>query len=167
MTNTVTIRKAGADDAGIILGLIRELAEFEKLSHEVVGTQEQLAAHLAGGKAHALIADVDGAVAAFALYFYNYSTFLTRPGLYLEDLYVRPEYRSHGLGKTLLKELAAIAVEEGCGRFEWWVLNWNEPAINFYKKIGARAMDEWTVFRVDGDQLPALAQADTKATKAA
>lgn len=152
---SLNIRPAVIADVPEILALINELAVYEKLAHEVVATEELLAENLFGAspKAFAVMAERDGKVAGFALCFYNFSTFLGRPGIYLEDLYVRPEFRSQGIGKSLLKHIAARAVAEGCGRFEWWVLDWNEPAINVYKNIGARPMDEWTVFRLDGQAL--------------
>jgi len=158
MTNIV-IRKGEPADTKLILDFIRELAVYEKLEHMVVATVQDLEKHLFGDspKAKVLLAEEDGKPLGFALYFYNFSTFLGRPGIYLEDLFVRPEARGVGVGKLLLQKLAQIAVEENCGRFEWWVLDWNEPAINFYKRVGARAMDEWTVYRVDGDNLKNLA----------
>jgi GNAT superfamily N-acetyltransferase len=142
--------------------LIVELAEYERLAHQVVATEEDLRRTLFGGRAYAevLIARVGGDVAGFALFFHNYSTFLGRPGLYLEDLYVRPAFRGVGLGRALLARLARIAVERDCGRLEWWVLDWNEAAIGFYRKLGARAMDDWTVFRLDDEALRALADSD-------
>ncbi|MDB5101907.1 MAG: family N-acetyltransferase [Cyanobacteria bacterium RYN_339] len=141
------------------MALIRDLADYEKLAHEVVGDEGMLAAHLFGDRpaAHVLIGVVDGEVAGFALYFTSYSTFLTRPGIYLEDLFVRPDRRGSGLGKALLAKLAAICVERGYGRLEWSVLDWNEPAIKFYEAMGARPMDGWTVNRVTGEALVALA----------
>ncbi len=162
MDNTpegLEIRPATPDDTGLILTLIRELAEYEKLAHEVVATEEALRASLFSPRPHAevRIAELSGEPVGFALFFHNYSTFLARPGLYLEDLYVRPEARGQGVGRALLGELAHIAVDRGCGRFEWWVLDWNESAIRFYESLGAEAMDEWTVFRVTGDALRSLA----------
>jgi len=152
------IRFAEADDVPTILEFVKELAEYEKLSHQVVGDEDQLRATLFGERpaAEVVIAELGGAPAGFALFFHNYSTFLARPGLYLEDLYVRPQMRGKGIGKRLLCRLAEIAVERGCGRFEWSVLDWNEPAIRFYEKLGARAMDGWTIFRVTGDALDRL-----------
>jgi len=156
------IRFACEDDAGVILNFINALAEYEKLAHEVQADEDSLRRSLFGDQpaAEVLIAELDGEPAGFALFFHNYSTFLAKPGLYLEDLFVKPEIRGHGIGRKLLARLAAIAVERGCGRFEWWVLNWNEPAIEFYKKIGAQSMDEWTVFRMTGDVLEDLAAED-------
>ena len=152
------IRFAEADDVPMILEFIKELAEYEKLSHQVVGDEEQLRTTLFGERpaAEVVIAELGGAPAGFALFFHNYSTFLARPGLYLEDLYVRPQMRGKGIGKRLLCRLAEIAVERGCGRFEWSVLDWKKPAIRFYEKLGARAMDGWTIFRVTGDALDRL-----------
>ncbi len=155
----LSIRRAVVDDVPLILALIRELAEYEKLAHEVVATEDGLRASLFGERPYAetLIAEQDGQPAGFALFFHNYSTFLGQTGLYLEDLYVRPEFRGRGIGLALLRELAALALERGCGRLEWWVLDWNEPAIEFYRKLGAQPMDDWTVYRLSGDALRALA----------
>lgn len=155
----IAIRPAGPADAGLILAFIRELGEYERLSHEVVADEAGLAAQLFGERprAEVLIAEVDGAAAGFALFFHNFSTFLGKPGLYLEDLFVRPTFRGHGLGKRLMVRLARIAVERDCGRFEWSVLDWNTPAIDFYRSLGATGMDEWTVQRVSGDALRVLA----------
>lgn len=157
---TIEIRTAGANDVSTILGFIKELADYEKLSHQVVADEQQLSATLFGERpsAEVIIAETDGAPAGFALFFHNYSTFLARPGLYLEDLYVKPELRGHGIGKKLLCRLAEIAMERGCGRFEWSVLDWNEPAIRFYENLGAESMDGWTVFRVTGEALADLAR---------
>lgn len=154
------IRPATEEDVPLLLELIRELAEYEKLSHEVVADEEILRRNLFGDGhrgAEAVIAMADGEPTGFALFFHNFSTFLGRPGIYLEDLYVRPEYRSAGVGRALLAHLARLAVERGCGRLEWWVLDWNEPAIGFYEKLGAEAMDDWTVYRVAGEALERLA----------
>ncbi len=155
----IAIRPAVPADAGLILAFIRELGEYERLSHEVVADEGGLAAQLFGERprAEVLIAEVDGAAAGFALFFHNFSTFVGKPGLYLEDLFVRPAFRGHGLGKRLMVRLARIAVERDCGRFEWSVLDWNTPAIDFYRSLGATGMDEWTVQRVSGDALRALA----------
>lgn len=157
---SITFRPATPDDTPLILQFIRDLAEYERLSHEVEATEDRLQATLFGERrvAEAIFAEVDGVAAGFALFFHNYSTFLAKPGLYLEDLFVKPEYRGLGVGKALLKELARIAVERGCGRFEWWVLDWNEPSIEFYKRQGAIAQDEWTVYRVTGEALTKLAE---------
>jgi GNAT superfamily N-acetyltransferase len=155
----VRVRMAEEDDTPMILDFIRQLAVYEKLEHEVVADEQRLRATLFGDRSFAevIIAEHAGEPAGFALFFHNYSTFLARPGLYLEDLFVRPELRGRGIGKLLLQTLARIAVDRGCGRFEWWVLDWNEPAIRFYRRLGAQSMDEWTVFRVTGDALTDLA----------
>lgn len=149
------IRQATPEDIPTICGLIRDLAEYERLLHEVVCDAGRVREHLFGPKpfAEVLLAEDAGAVVGFALFFHNYSTFLGRPGIYLEDLFVRPEYRGKGHGKALLVALAKLAVERGCGRLEWAVLDWNEPAIQFYKALGARPMDEWTVYRLTGESL--------------
>jgi GNAT superfamily N-acetyltransferase len=155
----VTIRPATPADVPLILRFIRELAEYERLAHEVVATEDGLRDTLFGARPYAevVIAEEGGEPAGFALFFHNYSTFLGRPGIYLEDLYVRPELRGKGTGRALLAHLARLAVERGCGRLEWWVLDWNEPAIRFYRALGAQPMDDWTVFRVTGDALKRLA----------
>ena len=152
-----TIRSATAVDVPLILAFIRDLATYEKLLHEVVATEDTLRRTLFGDPpaAHVVIAEVDGRPAGFALYFFNYSTFLSKPGLYLEDLFVKPEFRGHGTGKALLLHLAKIANARGCGRMEWSVLDWNEPAKGFYCKLGAVPLDDWRVMRLTG---PALAQ---------
>jgi len=156
----LNIRPGVASDVPVILSLVRELAEYEKLAHEVAATEADFAFSLFGPapRAHALILEAEGAIAGFALYFYNFSTFLGRPGLYIEDVFVRPEFRRHGFGRAVFKYLAQKAVEENCGRMEWWVLNWNEPAIRFYRSLGAVPMDEWTVQRLTGDALRACAE---------
>ncbi len=158
MDNTV-IRKGKIDDCALILNFIRQLGEYEKLSHEVVATVEQLQQTLFGDKPYAevVIAEYDNEPAGFALYFYNYSTFLAKPGLYLEDLFVNPDARGKKIGKSLLVHLAKIAIENDCGRFEWSVLDWNQPAIDFYRSIGAVGMEGWTGQRVDGEALALLA----------
>ncbi len=152
-----SIRTATAADVPLILEFIRGLASYEKLSHEVVATEAALRATLFGSPpaAHVVIAEVNGQPAGFALYFFNYSTFLARSGLYLEDLFVKPEFRGAGTGKALLLHLAKIANARGCGRMEWTVLDWNEPAIKFYDSLGARRMNEWKICRLTG---PALTQ---------
>jgi len=143
----------------IILALIKELAEYETLSHAVVATEEILRKSIFERRAAEVVIGYAGdAPAGLALFFPNYSTFLGKPGIYLEDLFVLPEWRGHGFGRELLAHLATLAVERGCGRLEWVVLNWNEPAIRFYEKLGAKSMDEWTTFRVTGDALHALAR---------
>jgi GNAT superfamily N-acetyltransferase len=153
------IREANEGDVPLILSLIRELAEYEKLSDEVVATEDGLRDSLFGERRYAevLIAEHDGAPAGFALFFHNFSTFLGKPGIYLEDLYVKPAFRGSGIGKKLLVHLASLAKRRGCGRLEWWVLDWNEPSIGFYKKLGAVPMDDWTVYRVSGSALEDLA----------
>lgn len=153
------IRAAEPADVADIHRLVLELADYEKLTHEVTGTPADLLRHLFDPQpfAHALMAHVDGEIAGFALYFPTYSTFLCRPGLYLEDLYVRLEFRRRGIGRALLVELARRAVAMGCGRLEWAVLDWNAPSIEFYKGLGARPQDEWTTFRLTGDALTRLA----------
>jgi GNAT superfamily N-acetyltransferase len=158
-TARVAIRDATEPDVSLILSLIHELAEYERLRHEVVATEATLRAALFGNapRARALLAHAASEPVGFALYFYNFSTFLGRAGLYLEDLYVRPAWRQRGVGRRLLGALAEVAVREGCGRMEWSVLDWNEPAIRFYRSIGARPMDEWTVYRLTGDALSRLA----------
>ena len=155
----MTIRPATEADLGTIEELIRALAAYERMSDEVVMDARLLRQGLFGDRPYAevLIAEVDGEAAGFALFFHNFSTFLGRPGIYLEDLFVKPEHRAMGLGKALLKRLAEIAVERDCGRVEWAVLDWNEPAIGFYKKLGARPNEEWTVFRLAGESLRNLA----------
>ncbi len=155
---SISIRPASAADLPLIAQLIRDLAEYERLAHEVRFDDEVLAAKLFGPRPYAevVIGEIDGAAQGFALFFHNFSTFEGRPGIYLEDLFVRPDARGSGLGKALLSHLAALAVERDCARLEWSVLDWNEPAIGFYKKLGARLMDEWTVMRVDGDALTQL-----------
>jgi len=149
------IRPARPEDVPTIASFVRELAEYERLSKEVTLKEEDLKEHLFGERRYAevLIAEEDGAAVGFALFMHNYSTFLARPGIYLEDLFVRPAHRGKGYGRALLQELARIALERGCGRFEWAVLDWNAPAIEFYKSLGATMMGDWTVFRVAGDAL--------------
>jgi GNAT superfamily N-acetyltransferase len=151
----LSIAPVGRHELGELVKLIRELAEFEKLLEQVVATEGSLEAALFCDRpvAQAILARVHGEIVGFALFFHNFSTFLGRPGLYLEDLYVRPQYRGKGYGDALLRHLARVAVERGCGRMEWSVLNWNQRAIDFYRKMGARPMNEWTVFRLDGDSL--------------
>lgn len=156
------IRAATEDDVPLILSLVKELAEYERLSHQVVATEEVLRDSLFGERrtAEVLIGHHGGEPAGFALFFHNFSTFLGRPGIYLEDLYVRPRYRGMGYGKALLARLAELARERGCGRLEWWVLDWNEPAIRFYKALGAVPMEDWTVYRLAGESLDELATRD-------
>ena len=156
----VKLRFARTADAALVLAFIRELADYEQLPHEVMADAETLAESLFGETpaAEVVIAEVEGMPAGFALFFHNYSTFLGRRGLYLEDLFVRPAYRGKGLGRVLMAFLAKLAVERDCGRFEWAVLDWNKPAIDFYRSLGARGMDEWTGQRVTGPALHALAE---------
>jgi len=156
------VRTASAEDVPLILTLIKELAEYERLSHEVVATEDSLKTWLFGERpvAEALVAEHGKEAAGFALFFHNFSTFLGKPGIYLEDVYVRPEYRGRGIGKALLARLAKLAKERGCGRLEWSVLDWNEPSIRFYESLGAVALDDWTVYRVTGDALDRLARPD-------
>lgn len=155
-----TLRLAEPRDVPAIVGLIRELAEFEHLAHVVQATPELLHPHLFGERpaAEAMVAEVDGAVVAFALYFTNFSTFLARPGLYLEDLFVQPGHRGSGIGQALLEQLGALAVQRGCGRFEWSVLDWNENAIGFYRRMGATVMPDWRICRISGDALQRFAR---------
>lgn len=155
-----SLRPATVADVPLILDLICGLADYEKLAHEVVATEDSLRHTLFGSPpaaAHVVIAEVNGQPAGFALYFFNYSTFLAQPGLYLEDLFVRPPFRKQGLGRRLLAHLARIAVDRGCGRMEWAVLDWNEQALRVYRAIGATPMDEWTVQRLTGQALIDLA----------
>jgi GNAT superfamily N-acetyltransferase len=155
------IREATPADVPFIAELIRALADYEKLAHEVVLDEDALRSHLFGERSYAevALAEDDGDVVGFALFFHNYSTFLGKPGIYLEDLFVRPEHRGGGHGKALLAHVAKLAVQRGCGRLEWSVLDWNEPSIAFYRSVGARPRDEWTVYRLDGEALRALATA--------
>lgn len=154
---SLEIRPATPADVPLVFQFIREIADYEKLAHEVVGDEALLAKALfpASGApaAHCVLAHWDGAPAGFALYFFNFSTFLTRRGLHLEDLFVRPALRGRGIGRALLLHLARIANAEGCGRMEWTVLDWNKPAIDFYRSLGSVPMDEWTVHRLSGEAL--------------
>ena len=154
------IRSARPGDEAVILAFIRELAEYEKLLDSVVATEESVRDALFGADRRVFcdIAEADGKPAGFALWFYNYSTFLARHGIYLEDLFVRPQFRGRGIGKALLSNLAARAVTEGCGRLEWSVLDWNAPSIAFYQSLGARAAEGWQVYRLQGEALRKLAQ---------
>ena len=158
---TFIIRPATRADLPLIAQFIRDLAEYEKLVHEVRFDEATLAGHLFGSRpmAEVVIGEVGGEPQGFALFFHNFSTFEGRPGLYLEDLFVRPAARGSGLGRALLAHLAALAVERGCARLEWSVLDWNAPAIGFYEKLGARAMSDWTIMRVDGQALAHLGKA--------
>ena len=154
----IKIRNAEEKDIPLILSFIRMLAEYEKLSNEVSATEEILKESLFGKNPYAkvLLAEFSDEPAGIAIYFYNFSTFLGKPGLYLEDVFVKPHLRGYGIGKALLLHLARIAKENNCGRFEWSVLDWNEPAINFYKKLGAVPMEDWTIFRLTGKTLDEL-----------
>ena len=155
----LTFRKAEETDCGLILRFIRALAAYEKMLDEVVATEDLLRDWLFRKRsAEVLFACEDGKEVGFALFFHNFSTFVGRAGLYLEDLYVLPEYRGNGYGKALLKQLASIAVERGCGRMEWVCLDWNRPSIDFYRSLGAQAMDEWTIYRLAGESLTNLAE---------
>ncbi len=158
MSDECTLRAAETGDEMLLLQLIRELAVYERLQHEVIADESLLSAALFGPEptAHAIIAEYKDEPAGFALYFFNFSTFLGRPGLYLEDLFVREHLRGHGIGKSLLLYLAGLAHQRGCGRMEWSVLDWNQPAIDFYRSLGAVPMDEWTVFRLDREGLEGL-----------
>ena len=154
------IRPAEADDIPVLLDLIRGLAEYERLLNQMEADEEALRAALFGERryAEAIIGEVDGEPVGFALYFHSYSTFLGKPGLYLEDLFVKPEHRGAGFGGALLHYVGGVAVERGCGRLEWAVLNWNESAIGFYQKLGAAPLDDWTTYRITGEALQKLAQ---------
>jgi GNAT superfamily N-acetyltransferase len=154
------IRPASAADTPTIAALIRALAEYERLSHQVVLDEDRLRMHLFGPRpfAEVLLAEEANEVVGFALFFHNFSTFLGQPGIYLEDLFVRPEHRGHGHGKALLTALARLAVERGCGRLEWAVLDWNEPSLRFYRSLGAVPLDDWTLYRLSGDALQTVAR---------
>ena len=155
----LSFRYADERDCGLILHFIRELASYEKMLDEVAATPELLREWIfEKKKAEVIFACVDGREIGFALFFHNFSTFLGRAGLYLEDLFVLPEFRGRGYGKAILKRLARIAVERGCGRLEWWCLDWNRPSIDFDRSLGARPMDEWTVYRLTGETLQNLAR---------
>lgn len=159
MSDVFEIRPAKVDDVPLILSFIKQLAAYEKLAHEVVASEDVLRETLFGEKPHAevVIGYLDHEPVSFALFFHNFSTFLGRPGIYLEDLFVKPEARGKGIGQKMLAYLAHLAKQRKCGRLEWWVLDWNEDAIGFYKRIGAVAMDEWTVYRVTNQALDTLA----------
>jgi GNAT superfamily N-acetyltransferase len=158
----IGIRPASEEDVPLILSFIKELAEYERLSHEVSATEELLRFHLFGERreAEVVIGQHADEPAGFALFFHNFSTFLGRPGIYLEDLYVKPAFRGNGIGRAMLVYLAGLAKERDCGRLEWSVLDWNEPAIGLYRGIGAVPMDDWTVYRVAGEALQKLAAND-------
>ena len=152
-------RNAQRNDVGLILQFIRELADYEKMLSEVVADEATLEEWIFDKQKSEVIFALEGEKAVgFALYFHNFSTFLGRAGIYLEDLYVKPEYRGKGYGKAILKKLASIAVERGCGRLEWWCLDWNKPSIDFYRSLGAEPMDDWTVYRIAGETLTNLAE---------
>jgi len=157
--HSISIRTATIEDAHLILNFVKELALYEKAPHEVKASSRDYETSLFAENsfAHALICENHGVPIGYAVYFFNYSTWQGKPGLYLEDLYISPEYRSLGAGKTLLKYLAQIALEKGCGRFEWSVLDWNKPAIDFYESIGARAQEEWVRYRLEGQSLNSFA----------
>lgn len=158
MTERLDFRYAKREDAGLILQFIKELADYEKMLDEVVADEEMLEEWIFDKqKAEVIFAVADGREVGFALFFHNFSTFLGRAGIYLEDLYVNPECRGKGYGKAILKKLAAIAVERGCGRLEWWCLDWNKSSIDFYLSLGAEPMSDWTVYRIAGDTLTSLA----------
>ena len=156
----IEIRDATATDCELILGFVRELARYEKAEHEVKASVADIKESIFGpdSTTHALICSIDGTAIGFAVYFYNYSTWLGKNGLYLEDLYVSPQHRKAGAGKALLKHLASIALANNCGRFEWSVLDWNEPPIRFYQSLGARAQDEWVAYRLQGEEIEKLAR---------
>ena len=159
MENKLTFRNAERTDTGLILQFIKELADYEKMLDEVVADEATLEAWIFDKqKAEVIFAMEDGKEVGFALFFHNFSTFLGRAGIYLEDLYVKPECRGKGYGKAILKKLASIAVERGCGRLEWWCLDWNKPSIDFYLSLGAEPMTDWTVYRIAGDTLKQLAE---------
>lgn len=158
MNSKLTFRNAERKDTALILQFIRELADYEKMLDEVVADEATLEEWIfERQKAEVIFAVEEGTEVGFALFFHNFSTFLGRAGIYLEDLYVRPECRGRGYGKAILKKLASIAVERGCGRLEWWCLDWNKPSIDFYLSLGAEPMSDWTVYRIAGDTLKQLA----------
>ena len=158
MSEKFTFRYAKRDDISLILQFIKDLAAYEKMINEVVADEKTLEEWVFDKqKAEVIFAVVDDEEIGFALFFHNFSTFLGRAGIYLEDLFVKPEYRGKGYGKAILKKLAVIAVERGCGRLEWWCLDWNKPGIDFYLSLGAEPMDDWTVYRITGDTLSNLA----------
>lgn len=159
MNEICTFRQATRTDVPLILRFIRDLARYEQLEHEVVATPVLLEEWLFDKeKAEVLFAVVEGKEVGFALFFHNFSTFLGRAGIYLEDLYVAPAYRGRGIGRAFFHELVKIAAERGCGRLEWWCLDWNQPSIDFYTSLGAEAMDDWTVYRISGETLQRLAE---------
>jgi GNAT superfamily N-acetyltransferase len=159
MHSKLHLRAATSGDVPLILQFIKELAEYEKLAHEVMATEDSLCDNLFGARktAEVILAFEGDEPAGFALFFHNFSTFLGKPGIYLEDLFVRPQFRGRGYGKALMIHLARIAQERDCGRFEWWVLNWNTPSIEFYRRLGAKPMSEWTVQRLTRKEIDELA----------
>ena len=159
---STTIRAANAADAPTIFGLIRKLAEYERLTHELHFDEREMTEHLFGARPYAevLLAEDDGQVVGYAFFFHNYSTFVGKPGIYLEDIFVLPDYRGRGHGKALFRAVVRVAVERGCGRMEWTALNWNEPAIEFYQAFGATRLSEWAIFRLSGEKLAAAAGRD-------
>lgn len=162
---TVTYREAGADDAATILAFIKELAVYEKLAHEVVATEDDIRRTMFGDRPHCfcLLAEHQGVPVGFCVYFYNYSTFLGRYGIYIEDVYVQPGHRSFGIGKGFFQAIARKAQSENCGRVQWSVLDWNEPSIQFYEKMGATCLKEWLGYRLEGDAIAAVAGQKDKA----
>lgn len=163
--SALQFRMASAGDTALILRFIRLLAEYEHMADQVVADEDELRRQLFDDhRAEVVFAVLDGQEIGFALFFHNFSTFLGRAGLYLEDLFVLPEFRGRGYGKALFRELGRIAVERGCGRLEWWCLDWNEPSIAFYKSLGAVPMDEWTVYRITGDTLRRLGEESPSST---
>jgi len=158
LSDKLVIRKAKQTDVSLILSMIKELAEYEKLSKEVIANEKMFKENLFGKRkfAEVFIAEYNGEDAGFALFFHNFSTFVGKPGIHLEDIFVRPHLRSKGIGKALLLEIVKLAKKRGCGRIEWAVLDWNEPSINFYKKLGAVPMNDWTVFRLTEEQIDKL-----------
>ncbi|MBW4619275.1 MAG: GNAT family N-acetyltransferase [Cyanosarcina radialis HA8281-LM2] len=160
MSSNLILRPVEPADIDVLFSLIQALAEYEQLSHAVTGNADELKEHLFGSRpyAEAILAEYGGETAGFALFFYNYSTFLTKPGLYLEDLFVLPAYRRQGIGKAILTYLAQLSVERGCGRLEWSVLDWNRSAIAFYESIGASILPDWRICRVTGESLDRLAR---------
>ena len=155
----ILIRNATSNDLDLLIEFIRDIAEFEGLAHEVSFTKDELLESMFGNDrtAEAIIAESEGEAVGFAVYFQNFSTFKGKPGLYLEDLFVKPEWRKHGIGRALLVRLAQIAVERGCPRFEWVALDWNQNAIDFYEKLGAKQLNDWRIFRMEGESLAQLA----------
>ena len=160
MSSELIVRPTTRSDVSVLFSLIKALAEYEKLSHAVTGTEAALEEDLFGNPTYAtaIVAELAGEAVGFALFFHNYSTFLTQKGIYLEDIFVLPEYRGQGIGKALLTYVAKLAVERGCGRLEWSVLDWNEPAIAFYHRMGASMLEQWRICRVEGNSLIDLAQ---------